>query len=165
MRARAFLLLVALTGCGLVSGLDVLHVGDASSGDDATASDATSEGAPDDGGIAADAAVSDGSGIACGKIHCAPTLTCCASPANGANEFAYTCAGSCEGGVVLHCDDRSDCTNGIGEMCCFSSSVAQCVLAPPQGCASLCVSSSQCAGGTQCVPFDAGYGLSLSRCQ
>ena len=146
-----------------MSGLDALHV-DASAGDASAdaSSDATDDGLADS-ALATDA-VSDGAGIACGKIHCAPTQTCCADPANGPNEFAYTCAGSCDGGIVLHCDDKSDCTGSVSPVCCLSASVASCGLSTGS-CVALCSADIQCGFATKCVPFDAGFGLSLSKCQ
>lgn len=152
----------ALSGCGLVSGLDTLHV-DASA--DATTDAVTADGASDDGGVDAGAvtadAAADGATINCGSQVCTGGTVCCinASDANKTN-----CAKACSGGnLVLRCDDKSDCTNN--QSCCYGTSGSQCGPSGTNTCTALCSDASQCTGGSQCVPFDAGYGLSLMRCQ
>jgi len=44
-----------------------------------------------------------------------------------------------------------------------STNTASC--GPSIGCSSLCNGDAQCATGMKCNPFDAGVGLSLSRCE
>ncbi|HEY2370753.1 MAG TPA: hypothetical protein VGH87_30370, partial [Polyangiaceae bacterium] len=161
MRSRAFLLCgiagCLLPACGLVSGLDTLRVGDASAGD--ASDDGSSD--PDVVVVIDDAMV----GIACGTMHCAPGATCCANKANGTVQYQYDCAkgtNGCAGQVVLDCDDKSDCTSSTAPLCCFANARSQCSAGASTGCAELCNSASQCSSGFACVPFDAGYGLSLS---
>lgn len=155
---------LALPGCGLVSGLDKLHTDDdAAAGGDATTSDASDDGAVD--AATAIDVVTDGAGIQCGPtLTCASGTVCCITPSAA---IAYSCPkdGCSTGtGITLRCDDKSDCTNN--QNCCFSSiSGSQCGLSGSNQCTALCNSTSQCTGGSACVPFDAGYGLSLMRCQ
>jgi hypothetical protein len=147
-----------LPGCGLVSGLDTLRVDDASPSND-DASDAAADDGPD--AATSDAGGLDGAGIACVTQTCAVGMTCCISSGAAGAQCAKD---GCSGSLVLHCDDKSDCTTSTQQVCCFANSVAQCGASSGQ-CVALCNSASQCTGGAQCVPFDAGYGLSLSRCQ
>ena len=155
-------MLIAVSGCGLFSGLDSLHVGDASSADDATVGDASDDGAVD--AAATSDVTVDGAGVQCGPSLTCVSTVCCVNP-SAATE--YTCAkDGCNTGVSLtmRCDDKSDCTNS--QNCCFNSfSGSQCGLSGSSQCVALCNSAAQCTGGSQCVPFDAGYGLSLSKCQ
>lgn len=163
------LFVVLNAGCGLVSGLDTLHLGDdASAPEDATV-DATSDAsdasdARPDGGVGADAnAAVDGAGIQCGPQICSAGQVCCVS---SSGNTTYTCAkDNCGIGVAftLRCDDKSDCTN-LQQVCCWSNNAASCGLVGGS-CIPLCNSSTQCTGTSQCVPFDAGNGLSLMRCQ
>jgi len=168
VQSRAFLLCaIALPACGLVSGLDTLHTGDASA--DATTTDASSRDASDEPIVTSDASTVDGSvadssaGVKCGTQTCIG-LVCCVT--NGGVD-QYTCQkDGCNGNTtyVLRCDDKSDCQGASGT-CCFSSSTNTASCGPSIGCSSLCNGDAQCATGMKCNPFDAGVGLSLSRCE
>jgi hypothetical protein len=149
-----------LSGCGLVSGLDKLQV-DAST--DATAVEAGDDGATIDAPVVANEGGVDGAGIGCVKIHCDPGTICCAYQANGG--FGYECATSCEGGVALGCDDKSDCTNAAEPFCCFANGAARCGSLGSTCATQLCNDPSQCSNNAKCEPFDAGYGVTLSKCQ
>ena len=165
MQSRAFLLCaIVLPACGLVSGLDTLHTNDASA--DATTADASSDASDDaatsDSGADASVVVADGgdsAGVKCGTQTCV-SLVCCIA-LGSSNQ--YTCQKDGCGGnntYVLRCDDKSDCQSGT---CCFANNTASC--GPGIACSSLCNSDNQCATGMKCNPFDAGAGLSLSRCE
>jgi hypothetical protein len=172
MRSRALLLLAAsAAGCGIVSGLDGLGVGEAGvdatappDGSDDVADVVTANDANEDAVIDGPAPVLDASGhIACGpNLVCGSPADCCASM-SGADNFTYTCALGCPPGVIqLACDDKTDCPQG--DNCCFASGVASC-----QGATTICptrlclvdASTTQCT----CLPFDAGDGLSLASCK
>ena len=163
------MLLAALEGCGIVSGLDVLEVGDAWTTLDA--SDASDQ--PDASSVmdaasgmdvsSVDVGVAPGTPgvVACGINKCTHGDVCCITQSNTP---VYSCVASDCGGssIVLHCDDPSDCDAG---QCCFGNGSSQCV-ADAFACANLlCVNNQQCSGKKQCVAFDAGMGTKLSRCQ
>jgi hypothetical protein len=160
-------LLLALSGCGLVSGLDTLHV-DASTGDDASGDATTGEAGGDDGAV--DAATStdalvDGAGVRCGSSTCTAGSVCCIAP-NDPSKATCAPQGCPNGYIELQCDDKSDCTNAQ-QVCCFTAtSGSTCTSSGSVGCTMLCNSPSQCPQPfSKCEPFDAGYGLSLSKCQ
>lgn len=164
MRRRVFLLSIALSGCGLVSGLDAVHVGDASDASDAASDGDGPEATAADAASTSDAP-SDGAGVHCGAMTCTGSTVCCVGPNSGANQF--TCSKDICGGssiITLHCDDKSDCTNSASQVCCFTGTSASCGLATGS-CTPLCNGDGQCDNGNKCVPFDAGAGLALSKCQ
>ena len=144
-----------------MSGLDTLHV-DASA--DATANDDASDDGGVDVAVVGNDAATDGAGIRCGPQTCTG-FVCCVNP-NGTPSSIYTCAkDACSTGVsTLRCDDKSDCANA--QACCFNNGSSTCGPSGTSTCIVLCTDPSQCTGASQCVPFDAGAGITwLMRCQ
>ncbi len=156
MRARLWFVIACVWaggGCGLLSGLDQLSVGDASvqppdAGDGATdapqASDANAD-ARDvhDGSV--DGGVAPTTSIACGQNVCTGGQACCLSLTD-----VYTCATSCPlSSRVLKCDDQSDCA---GAMCCGTVNDAGEILSA--SCATACAGVVLCnpqATTCQCI--------------
>jgi hypothetical protein len=169
------LLVGALSGCGLVSGLDGLEVvGDASLPDasllDATSADAAdaTDASTQDASDADSSTLVDASGIACGPTQICPVgQTCCITSSGSQQQYTYSCgAADCAGSntsASLSCDDRSDCNTG--QICCLTNNVAQCVSSSTACATELCANAQQCSAGAKCAQFGAGFGLSLSRCQ
>jgi hypothetical protein len=146
----------------VLTGLDGLKV----EGDASSTIDASEEG---DAAVTPDVAAGDDASIDatgtlgvihCGANTCSGGMACCITVLNQIP--TYTCSKDCGGGttIAVHCDDKSDCN---GQMCCLSNDIAAC--SSTSTCANqLCGNDQQCSGG-KCLPFDAGSGVTLSRCQ
>jgi hypothetical protein len=163
-------LCVACAGCGLVSGLDSLAVGDAGNdvapssdgGADGASSDAATEGLPADGGMTVEAATCP---YTAGALDCFGEgcgADCCVTDAG-----LHCLAGSTCSGAEFQCTNPSQC-GGATTVCCLqgatggqpacpralittTSTIASCV--PSGSCDSafrLCASDSDCNAGTTC---------------
>ena len=166
-------LAAAAGGCELVSGLDRLSVGDASTADACSTCDAGSDqsalDARSDGDSASDGALS----IQCGDASCTHGV-CCRSSPNGAVQ-SYTCMDSSQAcaGVAIPCDSENDCPGGqiccavpTGTSCSFS---IECIDAPTcfagAGSQELCSSTNPTCADPQkkCGPYQCLIGY--SSCQ
>lgn len=126
MRATWIIAVVAAAagGCELVSGLDRLSVGDASTADACATCDAGSDQSVSDTGFDGEPGTDGALSIRCGDASCTHGV-CCRSSANG-NVVTYACMDSAQGcsGIALPCDSENDCPSG--QVCCGSTQSTGC---------------------------------------
>ncbi len=167
-------MVVGSVGCGLVSGLDNLEVGDASV-------DAISEATPDVVVIQdvfapdvdatnpgdADASNDVGRSVKCGAMTCSGTTPYCCE--NGALRTCIGAITACNG-VLIHCDSPADCDPG--QICCGTGVLdGSCVVGTSVSCQNTCSAqlefivcddASDCAQNQTCgqsVCTLPGYGV------
>jgi hypothetical protein len=163
MRVLLVALLVGggiLTGCGLVSGLSTLEVGDAGSTKDAAADTKLP---PEDTGVDAGvdatkpAPEAGPPGIACGGAQCTTGQVCCATDAGPTGCASSTCPVT-----TIGCDDETDCP---GMVCCLSGGQTQCATSCTTGDV-ICDpgTSNQCTTPKKCIEVKTLDGVTLHAC-
>jgi hypothetical protein len=172
MRWSALVVLVGLSGCGILSGLDSLSIdaGDDAADDAATdaVTDGNGDGSATDGGLSEGGPVGDGFSDV-GPSTCpfsGPTNTCgngmttmtCSIPPNLCclELVNATCEPSCGNNAAgFACRDLADCASNLGTHCCLvhATITSGCPLtaAVTSGTDSYCTSE-------ECIKVDSGVG-------